>query len=275
MELSQPDRRQYSLMTKRSWLTAVAVAIATIQAATPPASGHTDSDLVAVPAGAEAVVRLQPTHGCGDSPTTGVAIRVPIEDATPVAVPGWTASATDDGAGRTVVEWTGGSLPSEQSGAFPVEFTTPELIGELLLFPAVQVCANGEELSWISGDPTAEYPAPRLLVLAPGSAPAASLDEVALDAPGRELVVEVVPGASDGEPTTTPPSLGDPDPPPDDEAPAANEAAAVASTAADGGSATDTSTTPIVVGSVVAVGGLAALGGLAIRKRRSSLLQNS
>ena len=62
----------------------------------------------------------------------------------------------------------------------------------LLTFPAIQVCENGEELAWISGDPADEYPAPRVLVLPPGSEPAATLDDVPLDAPGRDQLVAVV-----------------------------------------------------------------------------------
>ena len=98
-------------------------------------------------------------------------------------VEGWTATATPDGAGNSVLEWTGGVLPADEEGAFPVEFTAPDTPGVLLTFPAIQVCENGEELAWISGDPADEYPAPRVLVLPPGSQPAATIDDVALDAP--------------------------------------------------------------------------------------------
>ena len=34
----------------------------------------------------------------------------------------------------------------------------PDTPGELLTFPSVRVCENGEELSWISGDPESEFP---------------------------------------------------------------------------------------------------------------------
>ena len=107
-------------------------------------------------------------------------------------VDGWSVSSTQDDQGRTVVEWTGGSLPPDQPGAFPIEFVAPDAVGELLTFPAVQTCANGEELPWISGDPASEFPAPRLLILAPGSQPAATIDDVPLDAPGRDQIIAVV-----------------------------------------------------------------------------------
>ena len=105
---------------------------------------------------------------------------------------GWTATSTADDAGRTVLEWTGGLLPADQQGAFPVEFTAPDTPGALLTFPAIQVCENGEELAWIGGDPADEFPAPRVLVLPAGSEPAATIDDVPLDAPGRDQLVAIV-----------------------------------------------------------------------------------
>ena len=70
--------------------------------------------------------------------------------------------------------------------------TKPSAVGELLVFPSVQECENGETLSWIDGDPASEYPAPRLLILAPGSEPATSIDQVPADAPGRELLTGII-----------------------------------------------------------------------------------
>lgn len=157
-----------------------------------PALAHTETDLVAAPAGSEATVTFRPTHGCGGSPTVTVRIRVPLEGVAAGEVDGWTATTEADGSDNTVVSWEGGSLASDEAGAFPVSFVVPDLPGELLLFPAIQLCANGEELAWISGDPGADNPAPRLLVLPEGFEPASSIDEVPADAPGRDLLQEVV-----------------------------------------------------------------------------------
>ncbi len=184
------------------------------------ASAHTTTDVVAVAVGDEAVVRLQPTHGCGDSPTIEVRIRAPFEGAVAGTVEGWSATAEPDGSGNTVLAWTGGSLPADQVGSFPIEFVVPGTPGDLLLFPAVQRCENGEELAWISGDPAAEYPAPRLLVLRPGEPPAATIDDVAPDAPGRDQLVAIV---DVDAPTTTTAT-----PPPTTAAPAATDAPATA-----------------------------------------------
>ena len=123
-------------------------------------------------------------------------VQAPVAGAQAGSVDGWTATATPDGAGNTVLEWTGGSLPADEAGAFPVEFTVPDAVGTLLAFPAVQRCANGDELAWIGTAPGDEFPAPQVLVLAAGSEPAATLDDVPADAPGRELLVALAAGAA-------------------------------------------------------------------------------
>jgi uncharacterized protein YcnI len=156
------------------------------------ASAHTTTDVVAVAVGDEAVVRLSPTHGCSGSPTVEVRIRAPFEGAAAGEVEGWTAAAEPDGEGNTVLTWVGGVLPADEVGSFPIEFVVPGTPGDLLVFPAVQRCESGDELAWISGDPTAEFPAPRLLVLRPGEPPAATIDDVAPDAPGRDQLVAIV-----------------------------------------------------------------------------------
>ncbi|CAN5398825.1 hypothetical protein BH10ACT3_BH10ACT3_05490 [soil metagenome] len=175
-------------------LTAATIAFAGVALGASSTSAHTGADMIAVPAGSEATIKLKPNHGCGDSPTVEVFIQAPVPGATAVPVEGWTQSATPDteDAGKTVLEWTGGSLPTDQTGEFPVTFQVPDTPGELLTFPAVQGCANGEELSWINGDPASDYPAPRLLILPAGSEPASTLDQVAPDVPGRDLLEAIV-----------------------------------------------------------------------------------
>lgn len=169
----------------------------------PAAAAHTDSDVVAVPAGEVAEVGLEPTHGCDGSPTVKVSTRVPVAGASGEEVQGWTVSAKDDGQGHTVVEWSGGSLPADQTGTFPVSFTAPDTPGTLLTFPFIQQCANGQELAWIDGDPAAELPAPRILVLPAGSEPAATIDDVPPDAPGRDQLAAIVDVDNPAQPSTT------------------------------------------------------------------------
>ena len=170
------------------------------------ASSHTETSFVAVPAGEEATMAFQPTHGCGTSATVQVRVLAPVPDARPGEVEGWTASATPDGEGNTVIEWTGGLLPADQTGTFPVEFLVPDAVGALLAFPAIQRCENGEELAWIGTEPGDERPAPHVLVLPPGSAPAPTLDDVPLDAPGRDQLVALLQGGDDDNPNAAAPT---------------------------------------------------------------------
>lgn len=156
------------------------------------ASAHTDTDLVAVPAGSSAAVALKPTHGCSGSPTVEIAIRAPVDSAVAEDVDGWTATSEADGQGNAVLRWSGGSLPADQTGSFPVTFTVPDAVGQLLTFPSVQTCENGEQLAWIDGDPNGGFPAPRLLILDPGAQPASILEEVSSHALGREQLTDIV-----------------------------------------------------------------------------------
>jgi uncharacterized protein YcnI len=171
------------------------------------ASAHTESDVVAVPAGSEATVTLEPTHGCAGSPTVRVRILAPVEDASAVAVEGWDESSEPDDEGNTILTWEGGVLPADETGAFPVTFTAPDSVGELLIFPSVQECEDGEELAWIDGDPEAEFAAPRLLILEADAEPAATIEDVPADALGRDQLVEIVdvdnPAASSSLPTAS------------------------------------------------------------------------
>ncbi len=167
-------------------------------------SAHTETDYVAVPAGSTVTVTFAPEHGCGDSPTIELRVQAPVEGAFAHEVGGWTSSATPDGAGHTVLRWDGGSTPADEEGAFPVEFTVPDAVGSLLAFPTVQRCDNGEELAWIGTAPGDELPAPQLLVLAAGSAPAATIDEVPAGVPGRDLLAALL-GAESGDEAAAPP----------------------------------------------------------------------
>lgn len=171
----------------RTALLTATVALAVAASGT-VAEAHADADLVAVAAGDDAVVTLRPNHGCGDSPTIEVRIRAPFADAIPGDVDGWTATVEPLDDGYSVLTWTGGELPTDQIGAFPVEFVVPDAAGRVITFPAIQTCANGEELAWIGGDPLGQYPVPRLLILAEGAEPVDTIDDLAADVAGRELL---------------------------------------------------------------------------------------
>lgn len=247
----------------RRLLSMYLLAAAAITSIAGPAAAHTDPDVVAVPAGADAVVTLKPAHGCGDSPTVGVSIRADVSAATAGAVDGWTATATADAEGRTVVEWSGGTLAADQPRAFPIHFTAPDAPGELLLFPSIQVCENGEELAWIDGDPESDYPAPRILILPADYEPAATIDEVPPDAPGRDQLVTILdvdaPGqaaATTTEPTGTSTSATAPEAEPRDGT----------DTASDDASGSDESGSAVTT--IAIAGAIALVAALAFTLRR-------
>jgi uncharacterized protein YcnI len=163
------------------------------------AAAHTETDFVAVPAGSTATVTFEPEHGCGDSPTIDMKVQSPVAGATAVERDGWTAASTPNADGTTVLEWSGGSQPADEAGEFQVRFPVPDAVGTLLVFPAVQTCENGEQEAWIETGANAESPAPQLLVLAAGSAPAATLDDVPADAAGRDLLAAALEGDADDD----------------------------------------------------------------------------
>ena len=255
------------------------------------ASAHTDTDVVAVPAGSTATVTLRPTHGCGESPTIMVAVRAPVAGAVAEAVDGWSETSTPDGDTFTVLEWSGGVLPTDETGAFPVEFVVPDTVGDLLVFPAIQGCEDGSELAWISGDPAAEFPAPRLLILAPGSEPAATIDDVPLDAPGRDQLAAIVDVDNPAAPTTIAPVDSAPDAAPvvTEPAPVATEpvttkpaaseppVTAPVDSAADSSIATDStiddgddegsSSTPWIIGGILVFAAIAVAAIVVARRR--------
>jgi uncharacterized protein YcnI len=284
---------------RRTTTAAVAALAGFVIALVPSAllSAHTEASAVAVAARSDATVTFEAEHGCGDSPTVGVRIQAPVPDARAGAVDGWTATATPDGAGNTVLEWTGGSVPADEEGAFPVELTVPDAVGSLLAFPAVQRCENGEELAWIGVTPGDEYPAPQVLVLAAGSEPAATLDDVPADAPGRDLLVALTEGVSADDavaaPATTTPVTATPTTAapattlapgpttapattdaamttaPDTSAPASTvpETTAPAPTTTDGGDGGGSSA-GVVIGLIIAVAVIGAIGGVVYARRR-------
>lgn len=189
----------------RTPVLSVCVAALALVLLAPAALAHTEPDAVALPAGQKVTLTLRPTHGCDGAATIRVSARIPVAGAVAEVVDGWTATSEPDGDGRSVVTWSDGRLPDDEVGAFPVTFTTPAAVGQLLTFPFVQDCEGGAELAWISGDPEADYPAPRVLLLAPGSAPAATIDDVPADAAGRDQLAEIVDvdGGADAPTTTT------------------------------------------------------------------------
>jgi periplasmic copper chaperone A len=211
-----------------------------------------------VAAGSTATVTFEPEHGCGDSPTVDMKIQSPVAGATALDKQGWTATSTADADGNTVLEWSGGSQPADEAGAFQVRFTVPDAVGTLLAFPAVQTCENGAQETWIETDPGAEQPAPQLLVLAAGSQPAATIDDVPEDAPGRDQLASLAAADDDEDAAATTTVAG---------APASTAATATAAASSGGGGSSTGWIVAAVIAAVVIVGAVVAV---IVRRRGGS-----
>ena len=127
------------------------------------AGAHVHTSPEQVRPGATATVSFVIGHGCGGSPTTSVAIKVPatVTKVSGVAPKGWTSSFRN-----SIVTFTGGPLADKAKASFGVAFTAPAKTGTLL-FPTVQTCVKGKN-SWTSA-PLAngaepENPAPFVVV---------------------------------------------------------------------------------------------------------------
>ncbi len=141
--------------------------------ATPWASAHVVTQKWTAYAGYQEFVTLAVPHGCGDSPTTAVRVKVPdgITIIVPEDKPGWTTRVTKrklpapiSGEGGTKVSevvdeiaWTGGSLATDRLGLFTMLARMPDAAGTVIFFKTIQTCAKGET-RWVdtiaAGEPT-------------------------------------------------------------------------------------------------------------------------
>ena len=129
------------------------------------ASAHIDPNPIAVQAATSNTVSFGVEHGCEESPTTEMQIKIPdgVTDAQPVEKDGWTTTVDTQ-----VVTFTGGPLAADTPDDFAVTFTAPSAPGPIV-FPIVQLCEVGQ-LDWIEtaleGEAEPEHPAPIVQVTA-------------------------------------------------------------------------------------------------------------
>ena len=148
----------------------VAVLVAGIGALTWPgrAEAHVKPSPATIRPGAIATVSFTIPHGCSESPTIGVAIKLPagVVDAKATAPKGWTVTIRN-----SIATFRGGSLPAKTPGKFAITFTAPTSEGTLL-FPTVQTCTVGKT-SWTEPTPAdgaePDYPIPTVLVASSAS----------------------------------------------------------------------------------------------------------
>jgi uncharacterized protein YcnI len=234
-------------------LAALPVATATIALSlVAPASAHVTATPSTAAAGAYTVVTFSVGHGCEGSPTTKIEIQVPesVLSVAPTRNPFYEVEKTieqldepvADAHGNEVTErvasivYTADTpLPEGQRDTFELSFQVPDAEGEMLTFPTVQTCEEGET-GWV------EVPAD-----------GQDADELESPAPGFEITAAGAGGH--GDDASAEPAADEPAEESTDE-----------TVAADAG---DTSPALGWIGLVAGLLGLAA-GGLALARTRSS-----
>jgi uncharacterized protein YcnI len=234
-------------------LAALPVATATIALSlVAPASAHVTATPSTAAAGAYTVVTFSVGHGCEGSPTTKIEIQVPesVLSVAPTRNPFYEVEKTieqldepvADAHGNEVTErvasivYTADTpLPEGQRDTFELSFQVPDAEGEMLTFPTVQTCEEGET-GWV------EVPAD-----------GQDADELESPAPGFEVTAAGAGGH--GDDASAEPAADEPAEESTDE-----------TVAADAG---DTSPALGWIGLVAGLLGLAA-GGLALARTRSS-----
>ena len=168
-----------------------------------PASAHVSATVSDASAGAFTVATFSVPHGCDESPTTKIEIKVPesVLSVTPTRNPFYDVEARieqldepqTDAHGNEVTERTASvvytaitPLPDGQRDTFELSFQVPDTAGEVLAFPTIQTCEKGST-DWTEvpaeGQDAEELenPAPSFEVL-PASAEGDHHDEAADEA---------------------------------------------------------------------------------------------
>ncbi|MCA9834665.1 MAG: YcnI family protein [Thermomicrobiales bacterium] len=131
-----------------------------------PAAAHVGVKADTTAAGSTAILTFGFSHGCGESPTTGLTFQIPEEftSVNPVYAPGWEISWETEDLATPVVSAHGTETTSRIStvtftadepivtgiyAMVSLRLTLPEdMAGETIYFPVVQECEEGEN-AWI------------------------------------------------------------------------------------------------------------------------------
>lgn len=165
-----------------------------------------------LPIGDPTSIALTVPNECAGS-TTGLSVQLPdgAADVSPGEVPGWTSSV--GAATPSTIEWTGGSISGEDKQQFSISLALTGEVDDIIYFPTVQTCDDGEVISWIDvpASPDAaepEHPAPSVrLVAGSGVLPSVTVPESAPTVPSVPETSSTMPLVSTT--TTLPPSPGD------------------------------------------------------------------
>lgn len=150
-----------------------------------PALAHVGISPEEGAAGSYTVATLSVPHGCDGSPTTSITVKIPAQlyAVTPTRNALWDVKKNlvtldtpiNDAHGNeitelvdTVVYTARTPLPDGYRDAFELSFQVPDAVGETLVFPTLQKCAQGET-NWNQvvedGAEEPEHPAPSFTVL--------------------------------------------------------------------------------------------------------------
>lgn len=173
-------------MTTARRVTLSALAAAGLVAlGTVSASAHVTITPSTTVAGATAVLRVEIPHGCEESATTGLTIRMPdgVTDVTATGTDRWAAEQAEDS-----VTWTTDEpLPDGEHAEVELSVRLPDDAGATLVFPVVQQCEVGEA-AWTEvaehaeGHDELERPAPVVVVKAGDAGDGADADVDPADA---------------------------------------------------------------------------------------------
>lgn len=145
-----PTRRVAAILLAAALLVALPAAPAAAHVTAEPDEAHAPDFEIA----------FQVEHGCGESPTTAIRVRVPggVEELRPQPLAGWDLEVERDGGdeGRvTEVAWVLASAAGEGAREFAVSGRFTGETGDVVYFPLVQECEQGEH-RWIDVPPTLE-----------------------------------------------------------------------------------------------------------------------
>jgi periplasmic copper chaperone A len=149
-----------SLSIRRISVVAISVG-AVLLGGSGTADAHIDPKPASVKPGSTTTVTFSVTHGCKESPTTKLSIKLPagVKASNPGAPKGFTGEIENN-----VATFTGGTLAAK--GDFKLTLTFPKEVG-VLSFPTVQTCDKGST-SWIGistkANPKPDSPAPQISV---------------------------------------------------------------------------------------------------------------
>lgn len=147
----------------RRMLAVLALAGVLLFLAAGPAAAHVTADSADPVGDGSVVLTFSFNHACPDAGTTGLSMRLPPGSVALAATapPGWTGRVVG-----TAVEWSGAEIPSGQVTSVTVTARLAGQVGQALLFPTLQRCADGDGYDWSDADESAEEPAPRLVATA-------------------------------------------------------------------------------------------------------------